>query len=127
MPTENDSQEEITVEVTVPEPEPAPDPEPAPAVVIVEDSTPAPAAGGDAVLTALLDIQDRLGKLELATAGTAEIAVEADAKADLALEMDGVIASEVASVHEEVAEALTEPQAAPEDDVEPLKIHWLHR
>lgn len=125
MSTENDSQEEITVEVTVPEPKAAPEPETAPAVVIVEDAPAAPAAPD--MLSVLMEMKADIEQLKMASAGAVEIAVEADAKADLALEMDGVVVDEVASVREEVAEALTEPQAAPEDDVEPQKIHWLHR
>jgi hypothetical protein len=74
-----------------------------------------------------MEMKADIAELKLTQAGVTEIAVEADAKADLALEMDGVVVDEVASVREEVAEALQEDQAAPEDDVEPLKIHWLHR
>lgn len=125
MDTENDSQEEITVEVTVPEPEPAPEPEPSPTVVIVEDEAPAPAAPD--MLSVLMEMKADIEQLKMASAGAVEIAVEADAKADLALEMDGVVVDEVASVREEVAEALTEPQAAADEDVEPVKVHWLHR
>lgn len=125
MPDENDSQEEITVEVTVPAEDPAPEPEAAPTVVIIEDEAPAPAAPD--LLSVLLEMKADIEALKNNQIGIAEVAVEADAKADLALEMDGVVVDEVASVREEVAEALTEPQAAPEDDVEPVKAHWLHR
>lgn len=125
MTDENDSQEEITVEVTVPAEDPTPEPEAAPVVVVVEDEAPAPTAPD--LLSVLMEMKADIAELKLTQAGVTEIAVEADAKADLALEMDGVVVDEVASVREEVAEALTEPQAAPEDDVEPMKVHWLHR
>jgi hypothetical protein len=121
----SESENDIHVEIDVPAAEPeTPEPE-TPAVVVVE--TPAPDATPDGLLPVLMELQERLGRLEAAVIQTAEVAVEAAADAGQALSNDSMIADQVAEIAADVEEALEEDQAPADQDESPRKAHWLHR
>lgn len=120
-----ESENDIHVEIDVPAAEPETPVEETPAVVVVE--APAPDTTPDGLLPVLMELQERLGRLEAAVIQTAEVAVEASASATAALQADAEIHAEVAEIAADVEEALEEEQAPADADESPRKAHWLHR
>jgi hypothetical protein len=106
------------VEPETPEPE-------TPAVVVVE--TPPADSAPDGLLPVLMDLQERLGRLEAAVIQTAEVAVEASIQASTAAANDAQQSAEIAEIAADVEEALEEDQAPADQDESPRKAHWLHR
>lgn len=123
----SESENDIHVEIDVPAAEPEPAVEETPAVVVVETGGSSDDGPGDGVLAALLDISGRLERLEMTTAQVAEVAVNAEVKAEAALQADAEIQTEVAEIAADVEEALEEDQAPADQDESPRKAHWLHR
>lgn len=118
---ENDIQVEVTVPAAEAEPD-APD-----TTVVVVETAPAADPAPDGLLPVLLRIEERLTNLENAQVQVAQVAVEADAKAEAAIQNDAFVIDEVLAVQEAVAEAAEEEQAPAESDEAPHKSHWLHR
>lgn len=97
----------------------------APAVVVVE--APAPDTAPDGLLPVLMELQERLGRLEAAVIQTAEVAVEASVAASTAVANDAEQSADIAEIAADVEEALEEEQAPADADESPRKAHWLHR